>query len=66
MPNYVQRRGGYWVVVERGSNRVVARHRSRKDAVANWQTLEAGRRQAAKPRKQRGSIASLFFRGTRK
>lgn len=29
---WIQKRGTYWVIVQRGSNRVLSRHRSRKQA----------------------------------
>ena len=32
MSHYLQRRGSYWAVVARGSNRVQSRHRSRSQA----------------------------------
>lgn len=40
---YIQKRGTYWVVVQRGSNRVLSRHRSRKLADASFRAMEASK-----------------------
>ena len=40
---YVQKRGTYWVIVQRGSNRVLSRHRSRKAADSAFRALEMGK-----------------------
>lgn len=38
--HWVQKRGTYYVVVQRGSNRVLSRHRSRKQAEATFRAME--------------------------
>lgn len=41
--HYVQKRGNYWVIVQRGSNRVLSRHRSKKLADASFRAMEASK-----------------------
>lgn len=38
--HFVQKRGTYWVIVQRGSNKVLSRHRSRKMADAAFRAME--------------------------
>lgn len=37
---YIQKRGTYYVIVQKGSNRVLSRHRSRKMAESAFRAME--------------------------
>lgn len=41
--HWVQKRGTYWVVVQRGSNKVLSRHRSKSQADASFRAMEMGK-----------------------
>ncbi len=47
---YIQKRGNYWVVCERGSNRVISRHRSRHQADQAYQKASTQQRRKERRR----------------
>lgn len=52
--HWIQKRGNYWVIVQRGSNRVLSRHRSRKLAEQSFRAMEASKHGAVMRNRKKG------------